>query len=109
MRLANGEIAVMHNGDTQIFAVYDPFDSEDSSGSASDRIIAPKPGKVVQLLVKAGDKVKRGAPLAILEAMKMENTLAAQADATVAEIAVGIGDQVGEGALILTFETEAGK
>jgi 3-methylcrotonyl-CoA carboxylase alpha subunit len=109
MRLASGEIAVMHNGDTQIFAVYDPFDSEDSSGSASDRIIAPMPGKVVQLLVKAGDKVKRGAPLAILEAMKMENTLAAQADATVAEIAVGIGDQVGEGALILTFETEAGK
>jgi 3-methylcrotonyl-CoA carboxylase alpha subunit len=67
------------------------------------------PGKVIQLLVKAGDKVKRGAPLAILEAMKMENTLAAQADATVAEIAVGIGDQVGEGALILTFETEARK
>jgi 3-methylcrotonyl-CoA carboxylase alpha subunit len=109
MRLASGEIAVMHNGDTQVFALYDPFDSEDSSGSASDRIIAPMPGKVIQLLVKAGDKVKRGAPLAILEAMKMENTLAAQADATVAEIAVGIGDQVGEGALILTFETEAGK
>jgi 3-methylcrotonyl-CoA carboxylase alpha subunit len=108
MRLASGEIAVMHNGDTQVFALYDPFDSEDSSGSASDRIIAPMPGKVIQLLVKAGDKVKRGAPLAILEAMKMENTLAAQADATVAEIAVGIGDQVGEGALILTFETEAG-
>jgi biotin carboxyl carrier protein len=39
--------------------------------------------------------------------MKMENTLSAQAEATVAEIAVSIGDQVGEGALILSFETEA--
>lgn len=67
------------------------------------------PGKVIQLFVKAGEKVKRGTPLAILEAMKMENTLSAQADATVAEIAVSVGDQVGEGALILTFETEAKK
>ena len=107
MRLANGEIAVLHNGDTQIFALYDPFESDDTSGSASDRITAPMPGKVIQLFVKAGDKVKRGTPLAILEAMKMENMLAAQADATVAEIAVSIGDQVGEGALILSFETEA--
>jgi 3-methylcrotonyl-CoA carboxylase alpha subunit len=67
------------------------------------------PGKVIQLLVKAGDKVKRGTPLAILEAMKMENTLSAQADATIAEIAVSVGDQVGEGAPILSFETETKK
>ncbi len=107
IRLASGEIAVMHNGDTQLFALYDPFESDDSSAFASDRITAPMPGKVIQLLVKSGDKVKRGTPLAILEAMKMENTLSAQADATVAEIAVSVGDQVGEGALILTFESEA--
>ncbi|HVZ69508.1 MAG TPA: biotin carboxylase N-terminal domain-containing protein [Rhizomicrobium sp.] len=106
IRLASGEIAVMHNGDTQLFALYDPFESDDSSAFASDRITAPMPGKVIQLLVKSGDKVKRGTPLAILEAMKMENTLSAQADATVAEIAVSVGDQVGEGALILTFESE---
>ena len=109
MRLSSCEIAVMHNGDTQTFALYDPFENEDSSGSTSDRITAPMPGKVIQIAVKAGDKVKRGAPLAILEAMKMENMLSAQADATVAEIAVSVGDQVGEGALILTFETEAKK
>ena len=73
------------------------------------RLTAPMPGKVIQIFVKAGDKVKRGAPLAVLEAMKMENTLSAQADATIAEIAVSVGDQVGEGALILRFEAGPAK
>lgn len=59
--------------------------------------------------VKAGDHVQRGTALAVLEAMKMENTLTAKADVTVAEIAVSIGDQVGEGALILRFEPEPEK
>ena len=109
IRLSNGEIAVMHNGDTHPFALHNPLDDQDDAGVASDRITAPMPGKVIQIFVKAGDKVKRGEPLAVLEAMKMENTLSAQADATIAEIAVSVGDQVGEGALILRFEAGPAK
>ena len=109
IRLSSGDIAVMQNGDTHLFALYDPFDDQDIAATASDRITAPMPGKVIQIFVKAGDKVKRGAPLAVLEAMKMENTLSAQADATIAEIAVSVGDQVGEGALILRFEAGPAK
>jgi 3-methylcrotonyl-CoA carboxylase alpha subunit len=61
------------------------------------------PGKVVQLLVKAGDKVKRGQALAVLEAMKMEHTLSAPADETVASVAVAAGDQVAEGTIVIRF------
>ena len=49
------------------------------------------PGKIVQLLCKAGDAVKKGQPLAVLEAMKMEHTLSAPADAPVASVDVAAG------------------
>jgi len=59
-----------------------------------------------QLLVKPGQAVKKGQPLAILEAMKMEHTLAAPGDATIASVEVGQGDQVGDGAVVVRFEAE---
>ena len=105
MRLASGEIAIMQAGDTYLFALRDPFESADDVGAASDRVIAPMSGRVIQVLVKVGDRVKRGSALAVLEAMKMEHTLSAPADATVAEVAVVAGEQVSEGAVMLKFET----
>jgi 3-methylcrotonyl-CoA carboxylase alpha subunit len=103
MRMESGEIAVMEAGETHMLALYDPFIAAEAAGSAADRIAAPMPGKVIQLLVKAGEAVTRGQPLAVLEAMKMEHTLSAPADAVVAAIEVATGDQVGEGAVILRF------
>jgi len=67
-------------------------------------LTAPMPGKVVQLLVKAGETVSRGQPLAVMEAMKMEHTLAAPHDGTVAELVYAVGDQVAEGAELLRLE-----
>ena len=55
------------------------------------------PGKVVSFFVKAGDKVKAGQALAVMEAMKMEHTIAAPADGEVAELLYAPGDQVTEG------------
>jgi 3-methylcrotonyl-CoA carboxylase alpha subunit len=52
------------------------------------RLTAPMPGKVVSFAVKAGDKVSKGQALAVMEAMKMEHTIAAPADGTVAELAL---------------------
>jgi 3-methylcrotonyl-CoA carboxylase alpha subunit len=103
LRLANGDIAVMENGETWTVKPYDPFEAADTSGASSDRVIAPMPGKVIQLLARAGEKVKKGQPLAVLEAMKMEHTLAAPADATVDTVDVSQGDQVNEGAIIVRF------
>jgi 3-methylcrotonyl-CoA carboxylase alpha subunit len=65
------------------------------------RLTAPMPGKVVSFAVRAGDKVSKGQPLAVLEAMKMEHTIAAPADGTVAELLYAPGDQVAEGAELL--------
>jgi len=65
------------------------------------RLTAPMPGKVVSFSVKAGDMVKKGQPLAVMEAMKMEHTIAAPADGTVAELMYAPGDQVAEGAELL--------
>ncbi|HSZ73666.1 MAG TPA: biotin/lipoyl-containing protein, partial [Rhizomicrobium sp.] len=105
MRLSSGEIAVMDRGETYLFSLYDPFENADAVGTASDRIVSPVPGKLIQLLVKPGEHVKRGQPLAVLEAMKMEHTLSAQADAVVAETPVTPGEQVSEGAIVLRFES----
>ncbi|VTU35836.1 acetyl-CoA carboxylase biotin carboxylase subunit [Variovorax sp. RA8] len=65
------------------------------------RLTAPMPGKVVSFAVKAGDKVIRGQALAVMEAMKMEHTIAAPADGTVEELLYLPGDQVAEGAELL--------
>jgi 3-methylcrotonyl-CoA carboxylase alpha subunit len=65
------------------------------------RLTAPMPGKVVSFAVKAGDAVKKGQPLAVMEAMKMEHTIAAPVDGTVAELLFAPGDQVTEGAELL--------
>ena len=65
------------------------------------RLTAPMPGKVVSFSVKAGDTVTKGQPLAVMEAMKMEYTIAAPADGTVAELMYAPGDQVTEGAELL--------
>ena len=68
------------------------------------RLTAPMPGKVVSFAVKAGDAVKKGQPLAVMEAMKMEHTIAAPADGTVAELLYAPGDQVAEGAELLSLD-----
>jgi 3-methylcrotonyl-CoA carboxylase alpha subunit len=53
--------------------------------------------------VKAGDKVTKGQALAVMEAMKMEHTIVAPSDGTVAELMFVPGDQVTEGAELLTL------
>jgi 3-methylcrotonyl-CoA carboxylase alpha subunit len=103
MRLSSGDIAVMDEGETFVLPLYDPFAATDMGAGAGERVSAPMPGKIVQIFVKAGDKVTRGMPLAILEAMKMEHTLAAPGDARVEAVDVAQGEQVGEGAVVVRF------
>jgi 3-methylcrotonyl-CoA carboxylase alpha subunit len=73
-------------------------------GAAEGRLTAPMPGKVITLLVGAGDAVKRGQAVAVMEAMKMEHTLHAPRDGTVGEMLCGVGDQVAEGAELLRLQ-----
>jgi 3-methylcrotonyl-CoA carboxylase alpha subunit len=71
------------------------------------RLTAPMPGKVVSFAVKVGDVVRRGQTLAVMDAMKMEHTIAAPADGTVAELLYAPGDQVAEGAELLKLTASA--
>jgi 3-methylcrotonyl-CoA carboxylase alpha subunit len=70
------------------------------------RLTAPMPGKLVSFAVKAGEAVKKGQPLAVMEAMKMEHTIAAPADGVVAELLYAPGDQVAEGAELLKLAAQ---
>src|SRR5688500_2934304 len=70
------------------------------SGSGPQRVRAPLPGKVVRVLVNKGDAVRARQPLAVIEAMKMENELRAGRDGVVAELPVSPGQSVEAGTLI---------
>ena len=87
-------------GATQIVDV-DLLAHAGESQAEGGRLTAPMPGKVVSFAVKAGDKVTKGQALAVMEAMKMEHTIAAPADGTVQELLYTPGDQVAEGAELL--------
>jgi 3-methylcrotonyl-CoA carboxylase alpha subunit len=69
--------------------------------SASGEVRAPMAGRVVRLHVKSGAKVAHGDALLVLDAMKMENTIAAPHGATIGEIAVAEGEAVLQGALLM--------
>ena len=86
----------------------DPLAHAGEGHREGGRLTAPMPGKVVSFAVKAGDAVTQGQPLAVMEAMKMEHTIAAPADGVVQELLYAPGDQVTEGAeLIRIAATEA--
>jgi len=70
-------------------------------------LVAPMPGKVIAVHVGAGTRVSKGAPLLVMEAMKMEHTIVAPDDGTVEAVLYGAGEQVAEGAPLVTF-TSAG-
>ena len=89
-----------HEGATRIVTL-DPMAHAGDTHADAGRLTAPMPGKVVSFAVKAGDKVSRGQPLAVMEAMKMEHTITAPADGTVEELLYLPGDQVAEGAELL--------
>ena len=95
---------VFLHGRAFILSAVDPLFHAGEGGGAEGGLTAPMPGKVIALIAKPGDKVDKGAPLLILEAMKMEHTIAAPAAGTVKEFRYGVGDQVGDGAELVDFE-----
>ena len=76
----------------------------DGAVAEGGRLTAPMPGKVVAFMTKAGDSVKRGQALAVMEAMKMEHTITAPRDGVVKELLYAVGDQVAEGGELLSLE-----
>jgi 3-methylcrotonyl-CoA carboxylase alpha subunit len=82
----------------------DPMARAADLAADSGQLRAPMPGKILKVHVKAGQVVARGQALLVLEAMKMEHTVAAPADGTVSKLRVAEGEQVSEGAELIVFE-----
>ncbi len=105
---AEGErITVFAPEGTLALQEVDPIAHAGEGATEGGRLTAPMPGKVVAFLAKAGEAVKAGQPLAVMEAMKMEHTIAAPRDGTVTELLYGVGDQVAEGAELLRLTAPA--
>jgi 3-methylcrotonyl-CoA carboxylase alpha subunit len=102
--------AVLHvftGGDHHMLAWVDPLAHAGGLEAEGGRLNAPMPGKVIAVLATAGQAVNKGDPLVIMEAMKMEHTIAAPGDGVVEEVLYGVGDQVADGAPLLAFAPAA--
>ncbi|KUF42334.1 3-methylcrotonyl-CoA carboxylase [Comamonas kerstersii] len=87
-----------------VLQLQDPLAHAGEGHSEGGRLTAPMPGKLVSFAVKAGDTVTKGQALAVMEAMKMEHTIAAPADGVVQELLYAPGNQVAEGAELIRME-----
>jgi 3-methylcrotonyl-CoA carboxylase alpha subunit len=83
----------------------DPMAHAGEAEAEGGRLTAPMPGKVVAVLAAKGQEVKKGDALVIMEAMKMEHTIAAPHDGVIDDILYSVGDQVADGAPLLAFKT----
>jgi 3-methylcrotonyl-CoA carboxylase alpha subunit len=102
----DGEVrAVRRRGAGWRLRLPDPIAGADEEESGGDRLIAPIPGQVTQVIAEAGQAVTRGQILVVLEAMKTVFRLPAPADGTVASVACAAGEMVQEGQVLVSFVT----
>ncbi len=89
-------------GGTRVFGLPDLLrHAADEGTEHGGNLTAPMPGKIISLSVKAGDTVKKGDALMVMEAMKMEHGINAPADGVVEEVFFAVGDQVSDGAELI--------
>jgi 3-methylcrotonyl-CoA carboxylase alpha subunit len=101
-------VTVVDDVATWRLAYIDPTAPRSDEAVAGGHLTAPMPGKVAQVLVKAGGRVKRGQALMVLEAMKMEHTISAPADGVIERVNFAPGDLVDEGAELIALTAEEG-
>jgi 3-methylcrotonyl-CoA carboxylase alpha subunit len=89
-----------------VLTYVDPLEIAAQGHSSESSLLAPMPGRVIAQLVQPGDRVEKGNPLLVLEAMKMEYTIHAPDAGCVESFHFAVGDQVTEGAELLHFNRE---
>uniref|UniRef100_UPI002FDC4904 acetyl-CoA carboxylase biotin carboxyl carrier protein subunit n=1 Tax=Falsiroseomonas oryzae TaxID=2766473 RepID=UPI002FDC4904 len=97
-------IAVVLDGATHELRHLDPRAPSGVADSTGGRVVAPMPGRVLQILAAPGDAVSRGAVLLVIEAMKVQMRITAPADGVVAAIRCAVGELVEDGAELVTLE-----
>ncbi|MDX1532474.1 MAG: acetyl-CoA carboxylase biotin carboxyl carrier protein subunit [Rhodothermales bacterium] len=109
-RQDDGTVRLTHHGRSFDVRLKDERDlllerlgMEAGGGTEARELKAPMPGLVLQVLVEPGQAVEEGQGLVVLEAMKMENELTAQAAGTVAEVHCAPGSAVGKNDLLISF------
>ena len=100
------EVTVLDGGAVYRLVRHDPIVEAAAEAPPGGRLTAPLPGRVVAVLVQPGAAVARGAPLMVIEAMKMEHTVTAPADGRVERVNYRVGEQVSEGAELLAFAAD---
>ncbi len=101
------QLVVMLDGERFELNEVLPYEFESAEEVIGGRLTAMMPGRVVKLMVAAGDEVKQGQPLLIMEAMKMEHTIHSPRDGKVAHIMHKVDDIVAADALLFEFEQAA--
>ncbi len=102
-----GRIHVVAGGQLYVFEPAEDSAGEserEDGGAFTSEIVSPMPGKVLDVLVREGEEVTAGQPLVMLEAMKMEQALAAPQRARVRRIVVTPGQKVGPGQALVELE-----
>jgi biotin carboxyl carrier protein len=74
-----------------------------STGGEGEKVVAPMPGKIIEMKVRVGDRVKQGQALLIMEAMKMHNPILAAKEGIVAQLFVKVNDPVQSGQTLLAI------
>ncbi len=101
------DVSVFAPGLRHRLTLVDPLAHAAEREAGAGELTAPMPGRVIAVEVAAGDAVRRGQTLIVLEAMKMEHTITAPADGAVATIHHRVGDQVEEGAELIRLTAGA--
>ena len=101
---AGAGIHVFDGGLHHVFVVVDPYLPPAETADHHGGLTAPMPGRVLAVFASQGQAVARGAPLVVMEAMKMEHTVTAPRAGTVERVFCAVGEQVKEGAELLVLK-----
>jgi len=102
---SDSQLHVFMQGSHYSLRFFDPLHNVEESDAAAGGLTAPMPGTVLEVFVEPGQQVKAGTPLLLIEAMKIEHTIAAPFDGTITEVRFKAGEQItGEGVQLAIME-----
>ncbi len=101
------DITVIAHGRSYALQIVDPLSPKGAAAEAGGQLTAPMSARIISVDVEAGQAVRRGAVLVVLEAMKTQMRISSPADGTVTAVHCAVDDQVEEGATLVSFEIAA--
>jgi 3-methylcrotonyl-CoA carboxylase alpha subunit len=97
-------LTVLDRDGTHVLVLHDPHALAEEEEAAAGTLTAPMPGKVAAVMVREGERVEKGKPLLVLEAMKMEYTISASRGGIVTRLRYDVGSLVSEGEELLVID-----